>query len=513
MWFDDNIPTAAIDVPWTWSTQYKVSGTQSHVEPLASGDHGHYFYFAVNGLVPAQGGLLTNWVLLDPCNPTREIRVQWENNRGVAYPAAYWGENLTDGGAGDSSNLRYMGPLPPVGVWTRLDVPASLLNLTSANITGNAFGLYNGKAWFDRGGKATCSIGAARAPSPFPSTDQVWLDDALPAGATASNWSWDTAQKASGTHSSPVTTSNSFTGATQTITPGVGDKLFAYVLIDPCSPPWEIMLQWYDGSGWEHRAYWGQSNVVSASTQTRIGDRPAWGQWVRLEVAASAVGLENVTISGMAFTVANGRAWFDRAGIAPAGSAALQAPAVQSRRARTWAWIRRVIFRRDAPTPVSMMASAQFAIAPQDAGQTKQRYSLYTPELKLMAETATSTATNPPIAYEYVWMNGEPVAQVETATNTMHWYLNDHLGAPLMTTSSSGAIDWRGEREPYGTRYTRLGGDRHQPLALPGQEVDSAIVDRDYNIFRWYRPTFGRFVQSDPIGSFRAYSYADSDPV
>jgi hypothetical protein len=42
------------------------------------------------------------------------------------------------------------------------------------------------------------------------------------------------------------------------------------------------------------------------------------GQWVRLEVLASQVGLEGVTVRGMAFTLFGGKATWDRAGkVAP----------------------------------------------------------------------------------------------------------------------------------------------------------------------------------------------------
>jgi hypothetical protein len=44
---------------------------------------------------------------------------------------------------------------------------------------------------------------------------------------------------------------------------------------------------------------------------------PQSNVWVRLEVPASAVGLEGKTINGMAFTLYNGQAWFDRAGKSP----------------------------------------------------------------------------------------------------------------------------------------------------------------------------------------------------
>jgi hypothetical protein len=45
-----------------------------------------------------------------------------------------------------------------------------------------------------------------------------------------------------------------------------------------------------------------------------MGAIPAAGQWVRLEVPASQVGLEGRTIKGMAFSLYGGRATWDEAG-------------------------------------------------------------------------------------------------------------------------------------------------------------------------------------------------------
>ena len=46
-----------------------------------------------------------------------------------------------------------------------------------------------------------------------------------------------------------------------------------------------------------------------------MGPLPATGQWVRLEVPASEVGLEGAAISGMAFTLFDGRATWDTTGV------------------------------------------------------------------------------------------------------------------------------------------------------------------------------------------------------
>jgi RHS repeat-associated protein len=501
--------------------------------------HQHYFYNGYPSQYVATGELITTWVLLDPCNPPREIEFNWQaGNNQPAVSGAYWGENLVTFGTDNTRTRRYMGPLPPVGQWTRLDVPSTFVNLNDQTLTGEGFVVYDGRAWFDRTGKASCTAPIAAAPSSFPSTDVVWFDDDLPSGATGTNWSWDTSQKASGTRSSkdtvtmtPPYTQHYFTGATQPMTAGTGDKFFVYAMLDPCATPAEIMVEFNVGSTW-YRGYWG-SDDMAAPSKTRIGDLPMAGQWVRLEIPASILGLEGASITGMSFTMPNGRAWFDRVGIAPASSGMMQSlpnpnpsmassssstttapPAPPSRRTRMWSWIKRVIFRRDAPPPVAMLIGSP-AIAPQDTTAIKQRYSLYTPELSLMAETATSTTTNPPIAYEYIWFDGEPLSQIETATGTTHWYFNDHLGAPLLTTSSAGAVDWRVEREPYGQSYVRNGAERHQPVGLPGQETGES-VDRQYNIFRWYRSTFNRYSQPDPLGltvDIDVYRYVDDDPV
>jgi RHS repeat-associated protein len=145
---------------------------------------------------------------------------------------------------------------------------------------------------------------------------------------------------------------------------------------------------------------------------------------------------------------------------------------------------------------------------------TEARYSFYTPELQLLAETAYSTESAKTIEYEYIWFSGQPLAQIETTTGAVHYYFNDHLGTPILTTDVTGAIDWRVEREPYGSRYgERFGANRHQPLGLPGQEEPENGSEALYNVFRWYRSGWGRYTQADPIGSSGTpYAYAGANP-
>lgn len=159
-------------------------------------------------------------------------------------------------------------------------------------------------------------------------TETVWFEDELPTGTTPGGdepWNWISTNPApfSGTkaHQSNVAAGvhqHFFHGATYPLWIDAGDKLFAYVYLDPTNVPSEIMLQWYDGTGWEHRAYWGANQIAwgtdGTNSRRRMGDLPKAGGWVRLEVPASQVGLEGKSVSGMAFTLYGGRATWDRAG-------------------------------------------------------------------------------------------------------------------------------------------------------------------------------------------------------
>ena len=163
----------------------------------------------------------------------------------------------------------------------------------------------------------------------------VWVDDALPEGASLfadpENEQW---QFVSATHkpvfSGKIAASctahgccqRSFRNATQSLRVGEGDKLFAYVYLDPANPPKQIMLQWCVDD-WEHRAFWGQdlAPLGQANTNSRrsIGPLPESGQWVRLEVDAAHVGIvPGARVTGLSFTQFDGTAYWDRAGIVTA---------------------------------------------------------------------------------------------------------------------------------------------------------------------------------------------------
>jgi len=169
------------------------------------------------------------------------------------------------------------------------------------------------------------------APPTAPTNDPkefVWIDDAAPAGAKLegnSPWEFVSAPQPvllgskSSKRTSQGLSQHFFTGAAQPLKVGEGDKLFAYVYLDPANPPKEVMLQWNDGV-WEHRAYWGEDVIpwgqVGSVGRFAAGPLPKAGEWVRLEVEATKVGLApGALINGWAFTQHDGTCYWDKAGI------------------------------------------------------------------------------------------------------------------------------------------------------------------------------------------------------
>jgi hypothetical protein len=319
IWVEDTTPAGATlgasgGDSWNWigSNPTPFSGNLASQSNIASGYHQHYFVGATETLSVNSGDILIAYVYLDPANTPSEIMLQWHDGNNGWEHRAYWGANNI--GTGIS-----MGQLPAAGQWVLLEVPANVVGLGGSSLDGMAFTLFGGRASWDRAGKAL----ASPLPSPSPAPAGIWLEDETPAGATlgvsgGDSWNWinsgPTPFAGNLAHQSNISSGyhqHYFFGATNTLVVNTGDTLIAYVYIDPANIPAEIMLQWHSGNGWENRAYWGANTI---GTGVYLGPLPATGQWVRLEVPASSVGLEGATLDGMAFTLFGGRATWDHVG-------------------------------------------------------------------------------------------------------------------------------------------------------------------------------------------------------
>jgi hypothetical protein len=156
-------------------------------------------------------------------------------------------------------------------------------------------------------------------------SERVWFDKELPAGAHPEFWNPPAAFGGrTHTHTEPPAVQEHghwFTGVPAGFQVQPGEYLYAYVYLVPQHLPKTIMLEWHDGRGWEHRAYWGDDlskrGVKNTSSRHKMSDLPAAGQWVRLEVPAAAVDLDGKALHGMGFQVIGGQAIWQSAGAMP----------------------------------------------------------------------------------------------------------------------------------------------------------------------------------------------------
>jgi hypothetical protein len=256
------------------------------------------------------GESLVVYVLVHQCAPPVYIILEWRDvTTGYHYHATFGQE---------FGGYPYLGPVPTNGQWTRVEIPVAALGMPDGGIidsfySSSTYGLH----WIDRIGK-TCT---ETTPSPItiPGTDTVWVDDALPAGATLSG-SWDTAHAASGTRSLATGGTGgsglhtvSFSGATSTLPINTGDKLVANVLVNSCMPAKEILIRYHTTSGLTKTVVLGNSYGIEPPNSYSGGGLLS-GQWQRLEVPASGLGLEGLTLDGIQIDAFDGFAYVDALG-------------------------------------------------------------------------------------------------------------------------------------------------------------------------------------------------------
>jgi mono/diheme cytochrome c family protein len=214
--------------------------------------------------------------------------------------------------------------------------------------------------------------------------DFVWFDDDFPKGAVpAANggdggWVWVPEPVFSGKRSmkrsGPGLHQHYFTSSPQQLHVGPGDKLFAYVYLDPQHMPKSIMLQYnIGGADWYHRAYWGEDAIeygkgAGDAAHHHAGDLPESGKWVRLEIDPGALNLPPGTvIQGMAFTAFDGVSYWDKAGIFTA------TPQVQDQRhlVSQSVWEGRLRSGADPKTPAGIREIAKLDADKRDEQKTK----------------------------------------------------------------------------------------------------------------------------------------------
>lgn len=108
----------------------------------------------------------------------------------------------------------------------------------------------------------------------------------------------------------------------------------------------------------------------------------------------------------------------------------------------------------------------------------------------------------------------------QTTTKAVYFIHNDYLGTPRVLTDGNKKITWRWNADPYGSTAANgdVDGDGQVVtfnFRFPGHYYD-AETQFHYNYFRYYEPSTGRYLTSDPIGlngGINTYSYVSGNPV
>ena len=138
---------------------------------------------------------------------------------------------------------------------------------------------------------------------------------------------------------------------------------------------------------------------------------------------------------------------------------------------------------------------------------TTTTYYYYNQGGKLITELDGSGNT----LVEYVYLDGVPLALI-TSGNVYDIH-PDHLGTPQVITNNVQAVVWSGDYRPFGEINITTEAITNN-LRFPGQYFDGE-TGLQYNYFRDYDPTTGRYITSDPTGiqgGLNTYVYANGNP-
>ena len=116
---------------------------------------------------------------------------------------------------------------------------------------------------------------------------------------------------------------------------------------------------------------------------------------------------------------------------------------------------------------------------------------------------------------EYIYWENSPMVMFDGDNNVPYFYAKDHLHTPHKLIDDSGNIAWSAIYTPFGEATINSDSIVTQPLRYPGQYYDEE-TGLHYNWHRYYDPTLGRYITSDPIGingGLNTYAYADGNPI
>jgi len=157
IWFDDTLPAGvkpeANPGPWAFveGPDHPVYSGKNSSTRSGTGLIQHFFTGATDPFVIAENDILFAYVFLDKDNPPETVQLQF--NDGTWEHRAYWGADKAHGAGRNNASNKLLGPLPELGKWVRLEVPAATVGLKpGAKLNGWAFTQFGGTVHWDQAG-------------------------------------------------------------------------------------------------------------------------------------------------------------------------------------------------------------------------------------------------------------------------------------------------------------------------------------------------------------------------
>jgi hypothetical protein len=157
IWFDDTLPAGAKPEgnpgPWAFveGPDHPIYSGKNSSTRTGTGLIQHFFHGATDPFVIAENDILFAYVYLDPDNPPETVQLQF--NDGTWEHRAYWGADKAHGAGRNNASNKRLGPLPELGKWVRLEVPATTVGLPAGTkLNGWAFTQFGGTVHWDHAG-------------------------------------------------------------------------------------------------------------------------------------------------------------------------------------------------------------------------------------------------------------------------------------------------------------------------------------------------------------------------
>ncbi len=131
---------------------------------------------------------------------------------------------------------------------------------------------------------------------------------------------------------------------------------------------------------------------------------------------------------------------------------------------------------------------------------------------QLISERVSQSGGAAVTTREYLWLGSELLGYY--TDGQLYFVHNDHLATPQAISDSQQNKVWSLEQKAFG-ESTLSDNQITFNIRFPGQYYDSES-GLHYNWHRYYDPSLGRYVQSDPIGlngGINTYGYAYQNPV